>query len=223
MSRSLPSLRVDAPDGARAVALILHGGADTGNGPVRPWSVAALRMLPFAGAIRRRSGDAVAVALLRYRVRGWNGAAESPVGDAEWALDQLAERFPGLPVGLVGHSMGGRTALRVGGHPSVSSVVALAPWIPESEPSRQLAGRRVLLVHGTADRITSARASESFTARLTGAGVDATYVPLGGARHAMLRPARQWHGIAADFVHESLLGEVHARRGLTPLTGPDPF
>lgn len=210
VSPSSPALRVDATERARAVALILHGGSDRSNAPVRPWSVAALRMLPFAGAIRRRSGGEVAVALLRYRVRGWNGASESPLGDAQWALDQLSERFPGLPVGIVGHSMGGRTALRVGGHPAVSSVVALAPWIPESEPSRQLEGRRVLLVHGTADRITSPNATEAYADRLTNAGVPATFVPLPGARHAMLRPAARWHRLAADFMHESLLGEVHA-------------
>ncbi|WP_438949092.1 LLM class flavin-dependent oxidoreductase, partial [Streptomyces harbinensis] len=41
---------------------------------------------------------------------------------------RLAARLGPVPVVLVGHSMGGRAALRAAGHPAVTGVVALAPW-----------------------------------------------------------------------------------------------
>lgn len=53
--------------------------------------------------------------------------------------------------------MGGRAALRTAGHHAVTSVLAVAPWLPEEstdaepEPVRQLAGRQVMIVHGTND------------------------------------------------------------------------
>ena len=57
------------------------------------------------------------------RVRGWNGAQRSPVADVEQALDELAARFPGVPIALVGHSMGGRAAMYAAGHEGVRAVV----------------------------------------------------------------------------------------------------
>ena len=111
------------------------------------------------------------MAVLRFRVRGWNGAEMSPVADATWALDQLARAVPGpCRSALLGHSMGGRTALRVGGHSAVTAVAGLAPWLPPSEPSAQLAGRSVLLAHGTADRMTDPAATAGFAARLRAEG-----------------------------------------------------
>jgi alpha-beta hydrolase superfamily lysophospholipase len=103
-----------------AVVLVLHGGRETSLAPVRARQLAVLRMLPFATRIFRSGSGRVAVARLRNVTRGWNatgGQEPAPVRDAEWALGRLTERFPGLPIGLVGHSMGGRTAMRIGGHP----------------------------------------------------------------------------------------------------------
>ena len=86
--------------------------------------------------------DGLAVARLRYRVRGWNGADAAPVADAHWALDQLTARFPGVPIALVGHSMGGRAALYAAGHPAVRAVVGLAPWIEPGDTERTIDGLR---------------------------------------------------------------------------------
>jgi dienelactone hydrolase len=90
--------------------------------------------VPIARRIARGGHGRFAVIRLRYAVHGWNGELQSPLADANWALDQLTEQFGSLPIGLVGHSLGGRTALRLAGHPEVQSVVALAPWLPEDEP-----------------------------------------------------------------------------------------
>src|SRR3954451_24592605 len=144
-----PRLRVREPRTTpRAVVLVLHGGQARSVRPTRAWSVAAARMVPFARAIARAGDDAgLLVARLRYGVRGWNGSAQSPVPDARWALDRLAARHPGLPVALVGHSMGGRVALTVAGLPEVRAVVALAPWVERGDPPDPLAGRLLLVAH----------------------------------------------------------------------------
>ncbi len=83
--------------------------------------MAVLRMVPFAWALRNAGARrGVAVWRVRYRVRGWNGPAPSPVTDVENVLERVRLAYGiDVPVVLVGHSMGGRTALRVAGHPNV--------------------------------------------------------------------------------------------------------
>lgn len=191
----------------QAVVLVLHGGRESSTDPVRARQLAVLRMIPIAGRIARRGAGRVAVARLRYASRGWNavGGDPAPVADAEWALGQLTERFPGLPIGLVGHSMGARTALRVGGHPQVRGIVGLAPWLPAGEPVSQLAGRRVLLMHGSADRMTSPAATTAHAARIEAAGAAVSLVTVAGEGHAMLRRAQLWHELTAQFVLSTVL------------------
>jgi dienelactone hydrolase len=202
-----PHLTVTAPRARpRAVALVLHGGQEHSQAAV-PWtSPAYLRMLPFALQLRADTRGDLAVAMLRFRVRGWNGAEMSPVADATWALDRLAQRFPGLAIGVLGHSMGGRTALRVGGHSAVTAVAGLAPWLPPREPSAQLAGRSVLLAHGTADRVTDPAATAGFASRLRAEGTPVRLVRIPGEGHAMIRRAHRWHRLASGFLQEELLG-----------------
>ncbi|MGW6742518.1 hypothetical protein ACWGDX_17655, partial [Streptomyces sp. NPDC055025] len=91
---------------------------------------------------------------LRYRHRGWNRA--DPVDDALAALGELRRVHGAVPVVLVGHSTGGRAALRASAHPQVQGVLALAPWLPADEPNDHPRGRRIVLTHGDRDRVTSA-------------------------------------------------------------------
>jgi len=199
-----------------AVVLVLHGGRELSRDPVRARQLAVLRMLPIARRIARDGRGQVAVARLRNALRGWNDPDDpAPVRDAEWALHRLAERFPGLPIGLVGHSMGGRTALRVAGHPQVRGIVGLAPWLPAGEPVGQLAGSRVLLVHGTLDRVTSPADTAAFADRSETAGAAVSLVSVAGEGHAMLRRAGLWHALTARFVLSSVLP------GLEAATRPD--
>ena len=208
-----PQLLLDSGGGPQpdaspsGVVLVLHGGREASTEAVRSRQLAVLRMIPIARRIDAVGAGRLVVARLRYAVRGWNGELRSPVGDAQWALEQLTQRYPGLPVGLVGHSMGGRTALQAGGHPAVRSVVGLAAWLPRDEPVEQLAGRRVLLVHGNRDRMTSPKGSAATALRLQAAGVAASYVEIDGERHAMLRRARLWHDLAAGFMAATLLDQ----------------
>lgn len=203
---SEPFLHVEPPAGpVRALALVLHGGRSRGTGAVTARQLAVLRMRPFVSSLQRAgTGRGLAVAHLRYRVRGWNGVQASPVPDTEWALDRLAERYPGVPAALVGHSMGGRAAVYAAGHPSVSTVVGLAPWIEPGDPVRPVAGRRVLFVHGDRDRMTSPPESAEFARQAAAVAASVNYVSVSGERHAMLRRARLWHDLATGFVLATL-------------------
>jgi dienelactone hydrolase len=158
-------------------------------------------MRPFARGLCRAGRDVgLTVMLLRYRYRGWNGEEMSPVADARWALDEARARHGDVPVLLVGHSMGGRTALRVAGHKSVRGVAALAPWLPDGEPVDQLAGRAVLIAHGNLDRVTSMRASHLFAERARGIAARVEFTAVRGDAHAMILRAPVWHRLARDFV-----------------------
>jgi pimeloyl-ACP methyl ester carboxylesterase len=212
-----PDLTVDTPRApVRGVALVLHGGRSTSVEPTRSRQLSVLRMIPFANALKRAGAkDGLAVARLRFAVRGWNGAERSPVADARWALGQLAERFPDTPVVLVGHSMGGRTALYVTGYPTVTGTVALAPWLERGDPVEQLAGRRLLIAHGTRDRMTSAPGSAAYARMARAAGAVVTYVGVEDDSHAMLRRASTWHQLTAGWTVGVLFGRPPGAAGST--------
>ena len=213
-----PALSISVPPGgARAVALVLHGGRATSTGPVRPTQLAVLRMAPFANSLARAGArHGLAVARLRYLVRGWNGAARSPVPDVEWALDRIRDRLPGAPVALVGHSMGGRAGAYAAGHPGVRGLVGLAPWFEPGDPYEQTAGRHVRVVHGSRDRITSAKASAAWTRRAATVAASASYISVHGERHAMLHRAALWHSLTTSYVLAVLCDVAPAETDTSP-------
>jgi alpha-beta hydrolase superfamily lysophospholipase len=188
----------------KGVVLVAHGGQTSSTSPTSPLQPAVLRMIPVAGAIRLAlRGSGVAIQRHRFRVRGWNGALASPVGDLSGALDAVVAEFGSVPVVLVGHSMGARAAVRAAGHPAVTAVAGLAPWLPPGEPAGQLTGRRVLLAHGSADSITSPAETWAFLERAR-AVTEVSAVEVRDGDHAMLRRARLWHAIAAEFARAAL-------------------
>jgi alpha-beta hydrolase superfamily lysophospholipase len=185
----------------RGVVLVLPGGKAESQAAARPWHLSAVRLGFFAAAVHRAErGRGVAVWSLRYRVRGWNGADASPVADARWALDEIRAAHGEVPVVLIGHSMGGRTALRVVDDPAVCAVLGLAPWLPDGEPRRPLGDRRLLVVHGTADRWTDPTLSREYVAAAAAEGTPAQWVPIPDVGHFMLRSRRRWRDITMDFV-----------------------
>jgi pimeloyl-ACP methyl ester carboxylesterase len=187
-----------------AAVLVAHGGRSQSTAPVTPYQPAVLRMIPVAAAIRRAlPGNATVVNRPLYRLRGWNGDLASPVADLTQALDQLGERFGPIPVVLIGHSMGARAAMRVAGHPQVTAVAGLAPWLPPGEPVQQLAGRRVLLAQAPGDRITRPADTWAFAARAAAVTTVAT-IEVQHSDHAMLRRASVWNQIATGFVQLAL-------------------
>ncbi|WP_270888841.1 alpha/beta hydrolase family protein [Pedococcus sp. 5OH_020] len=202
----------------RAVVLVLHGGKARSQQPVSRWQPAVWRMRPFELAVAEAGRREVAVAALRYAVRGWNGSAASPLADARLALDQLSSRHPGVPIGLLGHSMGGRVALHLGDDARVRAIAALAPWVESGDRPVSHDGLHLLVMHGTRDRMTSPRSSQRYAAALAARGVDVTFKPVDGEGHAMLREAGRWHEESARFLAGHLLPEGPARgtgRGAT--------
>lgn len=191
---------IDLPssDPVTAIALVLHGGRENSFQAAGPTQAAAMRMRPIARAIHRRgAATGLAVSSLIHLYRGWNGEHESPVADARWALSELRRRHGNVPIVVVGHSMGGRTALRVADDESVVGVVALAPWLTPSDPYQQLVGKRTLIAHGNLDFVTSPRMSHKYADRARNAGADITYRVIHGDVHAMLWRAATWHRLAA--------------------------
>ena len=207
----VPSVAVRPAEGeTRAVVLMLHGGRENSMDPTHHRQLAGARMVPFAASVARRgAAGGVAVWSLRYRVRGWNGEQMSPVPDARWALDRVRQEHGDVPVVLVGHSMGGRTAVRVAGDDGVVGVVALAPWLPKAEPFEQLRGRRLLLAHGTADRVTSPAASQRYADRAREVAARVDVVMVGAETHAMVLRWPTWQRLTTAYVLDLL--------GLAPL------
>ncbi|MGO9082779.1 MAG: alpha/beta hydrolase [Streptosporangiaceae bacterium] len=190
--------------GTSALVVVLHGGRSASTEPTTAVQPAVLRMIPVAGAIRHAvRGSGATVTRPRFAVRGWNGSQASPVGDLDRLLAEVPGRFGRIPVIIVGHSMGARAALRAAGHPLVTAVCGLAPWLPLGEPAGQLAGRRIMLAHGTADTVTSPVATRDY-ARRAQAVTSVTAVEIAGGEHAMLRRARLWHRLAAEFARAAV-------------------
>jgi pimeloyl-ACP methyl ester carboxylesterase len=189
------------------VVLVLHGGDEHGLKPPSRLNPPIQRMRPFERAIRRSPlGADVGVAEVGYRCRGWNGERADAAADAEEALAELVDQVgPGVPVVLLGHSMGGRAALRIGGHPSVAGVVALAPWCPSGEPVEHLSDHRLLIVHSDHDRVTPPRESLEFAARARAAGAQVARCVIPGSDHAMARRAPTWHRLTT-LLTGALLG-----------------
>jgi len=194
-----PSLVTVAPRSqARGVALIAHGGKSKSTASDSNLRTPALRMFPFMADLARagRHGG-LAVAQLRYRVVGYNDG--DPVRDVEWALDELWSRF-GVPVCLVGHSMGARAALRAAGHSSVTAVAGLAAWCPPHEPVAQLGGRTVMLVHGERDRIADPAGSLDLGRRARGSAARIARFEVARAGHTMLERLPLWQSLTRRFV-----------------------
>ena len=194
MTEHAPTLTVRAaPADPSGLVLMLHGGKEHGMSVVDGRSASWRRAAAMADALADRFAKAgVAVWLLRYRHRGWNGGA-GPVEDARWALAQARERLPRVPVVLVGHSMGARASVRVADDPAVRGVVALAPWLPPGDPVAALAGRRLVAAHGGRDRITSPRATRGYLERAR-----AAYVDMGPVGHYMLRRVAEWNRVTLE-------------------------
>ena len=90
-------------------------------------------------------------------------------------------------------------------------VAALAPWFTPETPASAVAGRKVLIVHGTLDRWTSPAQSLAFARRAAGDAAAMQYVALKGAGHFMLHRPWLWQTLTTGFVLKSF-GETTGAR-----------
>ena len=193
----------DLPGSVPGLLLMLHGGRAVSSDITRPAQLTVMRMEALAWPVRRAlRGSGIIVRRPRFRLRGWNADLASPVADLSQWLDEAAEQLGPVPVVLIGHSMGARAALRAAGHPQVTAVAGLAPWLPPGEPADQLAGTRVLLAHGDRDHVTSPEMTWAFADRAE-AVTRVQRVRVAGGDHAMLRGQPRWRRLAADFARSA--------------------
>jgi alpha-beta hydrolase superfamily lysophospholipase len=184
-----------------AIILVAHGGQADSQAPAGRARLTYLWQRLVSHQLREAArAHRAQIWRLRYRVRGWNGTAQDPVKDLRWALKQASQQFPGVPVILVGHSMGGRAVIFAAGEPNVSAVCAFAPWIEAGDPYAQLAGKPVLIVHGSSDRVTDPRRSRQLAER-----VGVRFVLIDGDGHAMLGQPGRWRDLLREFVRQRLV------------------
>jgi pimeloyl-ACP methyl ester carboxylesterase len=201
-------VEVARPQHATGAVVVLHGGASRGDRMmVSPTQLSVLRMIPTARTVARTGRGRLAVYRLLNSWRGWD-SEHTPVADAVWAMDQVRDRLGDVPVGLIGHSLGGRAALLAGSTPGVVSVVALNPWVYPNDTA-DLGGRKVLIVHGARDRIASLQRARQVARSLSRtAEVELVVVPEG--KHAMLRHGREFDRRAARFTAGVLSARAQA-------------
>jgi dienelactone hydrolase len=151
--------------------------------------------------------DGIGVWVLRYRTVGWNGDGADKIADARQALELAGAELGDVPVVLVGHSMGGRTACRAADHRLVRGVVALAPWLPPGDPIDALAGRELHAAHGRRDHITRARDTRAYVDRASEVASAASFTDMGDRGHYMVRGVHAWNAFTLDRVRRILHGD----------------
>lgn len=182
--------RTGPDDGLPVVCLSGGGGAPEPGDWGGSMELLVRRLAPRFPALRFHE--------VRYRVKSWN-RLEMCIEDAVAALDAAADG-DGRRSLLMGFSMGGAVAIGAAGHPSVSVVVGLAPWIPARLPVAQLRGRRLAVVQGSLDGSLpgipgiSPASSRAGYERVVAAGVPATYELVAGALHPIALRA-PWGGL----------------------------
>jgi dienelactone hydrolase len=217
------------PTAVSGVVLLLPGGEQvSGRRPSPMVATASVRGLGRR-LTRAGRGESLATHVVHYRYRGWNGSEAHLARDAAWAADEAVRRYGDVPVCLAGIGMGGRAALRAGGHEAVTSVLALAPWLPEEdvaappEPVKQLAGRRVLIVHGTNDARTDPELSFRLAARAKKANRDVCRFEVHSDGHGLHQYRDEVHALAEDFVMGALFGRAFSRPVQDALAAPPPL
>lgn len=195
----------------------------------RPSPLTYALQLPLARSLARAGGtDGLAAHVVHYRCRGWNTTEAHLAADAEWAVDEVVRRYGDIPVCLAGHGMGGRAALRAGGHSAVTSVLAMAPWLPgdpdaQPEPVKHLVGRQVLLVHGTNDARSDPELSFRLAERAKKSNRNTCRFEVHSDGHALRQHHNEVAALAADFVRGSLFGRGYARPVADALAAPPPL
>ncbi|MDG9722237.1 MULTISPECIES: alpha/beta hydrolase [unclassified Streptomyces] len=223
--------RTLGPEGTAVsgVVLLLPGGDEVSSR--RPSPLLAAASVRTLGRRLTRAGrdEGLAAHVVHYRYRGWNGTEAHLARDAEWAADEAVRRYGDVPVCLVGTDMGGRAALRAGGHEAVNSVLAIAPWLPDEdmaappEPVKQLAGRQVLIVHGTNDERSDPELSFRLASRAKKTNRAVCRFEVHSDGHGLRHYREEVAALAQDFVMGVLFGQSFSRPVEDALAAPPPL
>lgn len=89
--------------------------------------------------------------------------------------------------------------------PRVKGVLALAPWLPDTEPvpspsTKWSSDTLIVTAHGTRDRVTGPAATSTYVRRLRQAGHAAAEFRVRGDAHALLERHGDWDELARRFV-----------------------
>ncbi|MGW5846789.1 alpha/beta hydrolase [Streptomyces sp. NPDC055254] len=196
------------------VVLLLPGASRFSPGPVRP----------LARALGRSGG---AQGLVAHTVLHGVGAAREE--QARWAADEAVRRYGDVPVCLAGYDAGGRAALRAAGHDAVNSVLALSPCLGGTdgagspEPVKQLAGRQVLIVHGTNDARSDPEDSFLLAARAKKANRSTCRFEVHSDGHALWEHQAEVVALAVDFVLGAVFSGRYSRPVTDALAAPPPL
>ena len=197
------------PGGRRAVVCV-NGGS--GREVPGTWS-ATLEWL-----VRRLAPEFPSISFLevRYRIKSWKQLGWC-IEDCRAAIS-LAVEDGAEELALLGFSMGGAVAISAADHPRVTTVIGLAPWIPDRLDVATLDGRRVTIVHGSLDRWlpgipgVSPKSSLRGFERIRQREIDATYTIVPGGIHGLavrsrrggtlpLPRAKQWAKLVSAELH----------------------
>ena len=132
---------------------------------------------------------------VRYRIRSWK-RLDWCIEDARAALDHVSSP----KTLLLGFSMGGAVAVATADEPSVEGVLGLAPWLPDGLDLTPVAGKELVVLHGTLDTWlpgvpgVSPRHSRRGLERARAAGTDGRYVLVPGGVHGVALRA-PWGGL----------------------------
>ncbi|WP_328873444.1 alpha/beta hydrolase [Streptomyces sp. NBC_00287] len=217
------------PTTVSGVVLLLPGGDETSHRRPSPMLAAASVRALGRRLARAARDEGLAAHAVHYRWRGWNGSEANLARDANWAVEEAVRRYGDVPVCLAGFDMGGRAALRAGGHEAVNSVLAIAPWLPEDdvaappEPVKQLAGRHVLIVHGTNDQRTDPELSFRLAARAKKSNRLVCRFEVHSDGHGLHQHRDEVLALAEDFVMGALFGRAFARPVEDAFAAPPPL
>ncbi len=200
--RAVPEPYLQLPERSappRAAILVLHGGKANSSCPVEAGQLAVRRMHPFARDLAAL-GDDLAVAQLRYRIRGWNGTGADALADVDYALDALDAAYGGVPT-VHRRALDGWTGRAAIGR-SCRPCAAWSRWrrgsrAPNRSSSSPVATSSCCTAPATAPPARRRRRASSTRAVPIARRAVCLHVPWSG--HGMLARASTWQRLTAAF------------------------